>query len=313
MRNSTKSVERLSFSKVRKKIWRDRYFYIMCLPVFIYFLIFKYWPMAWLSIAFKDFKILKGFSGSEWVGFENFEKFFSNPDFWSLISNTLILNIYSLVFCFTAPIIFAILLNELWSDKFKRVAQTISYLPHFLSTVVMVSMVMTFLSPSLGTLNSIMASLGMEKINFLSEPQYFRSIMIISGIWQQVGWSSIIYLSALTSIDQSLYEAATVDGASKWKQVWNITLPGLSNTIIIMLILQIGNLMNVNVEKIYLFQNPLNLSVSEMLPTYVYKIGIVNSDYSLATAIGLFNSVISLGLVLLANQASKKYSEVSIM
>ena len=177
----------------------------------------------------------------------------------------------------------------------------------------MVSMVMTFLSPSLGTLNSIMASLGMEKINFLSEPQYFRSIMIISGIWQQVGWSSIIYLSALTSIDQSLYEAATVDGASKWKQVWNITLPGLSNTIIIMLILQIGNLMNVNVEKIYLFQNPLNLSVSEMLPTYVYKMGIVNSDYSLATAIGLFNSVISLGLVLLANQASKKYSEVSIM
>lgn len=269
--------------------------------------------MGWLAIAFKDFKILKGFSGSEWVGLEHFETFFSNPDFLTLISNTLLLNIYSIAFCFTAPILFAVLLNEIKNKSFKKVTQTISYLPHFLSTVVMVSMVMTFLSPSLGVLNSFISSLGFDKINFLSEPQYFRTIMVISGIWQQVGWSSIIYLSALTGIDQSLYEAATVDGANKFKQIWHITLPGIRTTIIIMLILQIGNIMNVNFEKIYLFQNPLNLSVSEMLPTYVYKMGMVNSNYGLATAIGLFNSVISLGLVFVANRVSKKFSEVTIM
>lgn len=299
--------------RVWDKIWRNRYIYLMILPVAIYFVIFKYWPMGWLAIAFKDFKILKGFSGSEWVGLEHFETFFSNPDFLTLISNTLLLNIYSIAFCFTAPILFAVLLNEIKNKSFKKVTQTISYLPHFLSTVVMVSMVMTFLSPSLGVLNSFISSLGFDKINFLSEPQYFRTIMVISGIWQQVGWSSIIYLSALTGIDQSLYEAATVDGANKFKQIWHITLPGIRTTIIIMLILQIGNIMNVNFEKIYLFQNPLNLSVSEMLPTYVYKMGMVNSNYGLATAIGLFNSVISLGLVFVANRVSKKFSEVTIM
>lgn len=302
-----------NLQRVWDKLWRNRYIYLMILPVAIYFVIFKYWPMGWLAIAFKDFKILKGFSGSEWVGLEHFETFFSNPDFLTLISNTLLLNIYSIAFCFTAPILFAVLLNEIKNKSFKKVTQTISYLPHFLSTVVMVSMVMTFLSPSLGVLNSFISSLGFDKINFLSEPQYFRTIMVISGIWQQVGWSSIIYLSALTGIDQSLYEAATVDGANKFKQIWHITLPGIRTTIIIMLILQIGNIMNVNFEKIYLFQNPLNLSVSEMLPTYVYKMGMVNSNYGLATAIGLFNSVISLGLVFVANRVSKKFSEVTIM
>ncbi len=303
----------VNFGRVRRKIWQDRYMYMMVIPVVIYFAIFRYWPMAWLTIAFKDYKILKGFSGSSWVGLNNFQQFFSNPDFLRLIGNTIILNVYSLMFCFTAPIIFAILLNELWSNSYKRLVQTISYLPHFLSTVVMVSMVMTFLSPSLGVLNKVMSSMGMEKINFLSEPQYFRSIMVISGIWQQVGWSAIIYLSALTGIDQSLYEAATVDGAGRFKQMWHITLPGIRDTIIIMLIMQIGNLMNVNFEKIYLFQNPLNLSVSEMLPTYVYKLGMENSNYSLATAIGLFNSIISVFLVSIANKISKKYSEVAIM
>ncbi|MEG1426633.1 MAG: ABC transporter permease subunit [Oscillospiraceae bacterium] len=299
--------------RVWDKIWRNRYIYLMILPVVIYFVVFKYWPMGWLAIAFKDYKILKGFSGSEWIGLQHFQTLFSNPDFFKLIGNTLLLNIYSLAFCFTSPIIFAILLNEIKNSAFKRVTQTISYLPHFLSTVIMVSMVMTFLSPSLGVLNNIMSSMGLEKINFLSEPQYFRTIMVISGIWQQVGWGSIIYLSALTGIDPSLYEAATVDGASKFKQILHITLPGISTTIIIMLILQIGNLMSVNFEKIYLFQNPLNLSVSETLPTYVYKMGMINSNYGLATAIGLFNSVISLGLVLFANRVSKKFSEVTVM
>ncbi len=304
---------KISRQRVMAKIWRDRYFYIMGLPVIIYFAIFRYWPMGWLSIAFKDFKILKGFSDSAWVGFEHFETlFFGNPDFFSYILNTIILNIYSLMFAFTAPIVFAILINDITNGKFKRVVQTVSYLPHFISTVVMVSMVMTFLSPSLGVLNNVISSLGMEKINFLNEPQYFRTIMVISGIWQQVGWGSIIYLSALTGIDQALYEAAIVDGANKFKQIIHITLPGISTTIIIMLILQIGNIMNVNFEKIYLFQNPLNLSVSEMLPTYVYKLGIENSNYGLATAAGLFNSVISLLLVLFANRISKKFSEVSV-
>jgi putative aldouronate transport system permease protein len=299
--------------KVLRKMWKDRLIYLMISPVVIYYLIFRYLPMGWLAISFYDYKILLGFSGSKFVGLKNFVNFFSNPDFMKLLYNTIILNIYSLAFCFTAPIIFALLLNELRPKKFKRVVQTISYLPYFLSMVVVVGMIYLLLSPTMGSVNSLLKSLGFESINFMQNPKYFRPVYIISGIWQGIGWGSIVYLSAITSIDLEMYEAAMVDGSSRFRQVISITIPSIQNTIIIMLILQIGSLMSVGFEKVYLLQQPTNYSVSEVLSTYIYKLGVSNGNYSLATAVGLFNSVISLLLVLFSNYISKKYSETSML
>lgn len=303
----------INWKRVATKIWGERYMYIMIIPVVIYFIIFKYVPMGWLRMAFYDFKLLKGFEGSKFVGLDNFIMFLNNPDFLNILWNTIWLNILNLIFVFTAPILFALLLNELSHSKFKRVVQTISYLPHFLSMVVVTSMITTFLSPSLGIVNSIIKTFGGEAIHFLGEAQYFRTIMVISGIWQGIGWGSIIYLSALTGIDQEQYEAAIVDGATRFQQIRHITFPGIKNTIAIMLILQIGNLLSVGFEKVYLLQNAQNLGVSEVLSTYVYKMGLEYSNYGLATAVGLFNSVISFGLVLFANHMSNKYSETGIM
>lgn len=304
---------RVDFRKIKTKIWADRYMYLMSLPVVIYFAIFKYLPMAWLRTAFYDYKILKGFEGSKFVGFANFKLFMNNPDFLKILFNTFILNIYDLLFVFTAPILFALLINEISKTKFKKVIQTVSYLPHFLSMVVVTSMITTFLSPSIGIVNGIIKSLGGDGIHFLGQAKYFRTIMVGSGIWQGIGWGSIIYLSALSGIDMEQYEAAVVDGANRFQQIFHITLPGISNTIIIMLILQIGNLLSVGFEKVYLLQNAQNMGVSEVLSTYVYKMGIQNNNYSLATAVGLFNAVISLVLVLGANGFSRKYSETSLM
>lgn len=280
----------------------------------IYFLVFRYWPLAWISIAFKDYKILRGFADSTWVGWRNFERIFSNmPYFMNMIRNTLALNILSIVFAFPAPIIFALLINEVRGSSFKRSVQTISYLPHFLSTVVVVGIATTFLSPSMGALNKLLVSLGGDRINFLANPRYFWGLMVVIGMWQGTGWNAIIYLSAIVGIDPTLHEAAEIDGAGRWKRMLHVTLPGIRNTIIILLILRIGSLMSVDVEKIYLFQNDLNLSVSEMFPTYTYKLGIIQANYSRATAIGLFSSMISLVLVMGANWAAKKYSDVSII
>ncbi len=314
MENAKKRAkEPVDWKKVKTKIWGDRYMYLMTLPVIVYFIIFRYIPMGWLGIAFYDYKILLGLSGSKFVGFKYFQSFLNNPDFLRILWNTISLNLLNLAFVFTAPILFALLLNEVSKSGFKRVVQTVSYLPHFLSMVIVTSMIITFLSPSLGVLNSIIKSFGGEPIYFLGEPKYFKAIMIISGIWQGVGWGSVIYLSALTGIDQEQYEAAVVDGATRFQQVVHITFPGILNTIIIMLILQIGNLLSVGFEKVYLLQNSQNLSVSEVLSTYVYKMGMENSSYSFATAVGLFNSVIAFGLVMFANAISKKYSETSLM
>lgn len=299
--------------KMRAKMWKDRYMYLMILPVVIYYIIFKYLPMGWLRIAFYDFKILKGIKGSKFVGLKYFKAFINNPDFLKIMWNTLYINILSLLFCFTAPIIFALLLNELLGGKFKKTVQTVSYLPHFLSMVVVVGMIKNILSPSIGVVNAIRKAFGNEAIYYLGEAKYFRPIMILSGIWQEMGWGSIIYLSALSGINTELYEAAVIDGAGRFQQVWHITIPGILNTIIVMLILRIGSLLSVGFEKVYLLQNPHNIAVSEVLSTYVYKMGMVNSNYSLATAVGMFNGIISLILVSLANQLSKKYSEISLI
>lgn len=299
--------------KVRSKIWADRYMYLMILPVVIYYILFKYWPMLWLRIAFYDFKILKGFEGSKFVGLKHFKNFIKNPDFLQIMWNTLYMNILSILFCFTTPIIFALLLNELAAGKFKKTVQTISYLPHFLSMVVVVSMVKNVLSPSIGVINSMRKGMGKEAIYFLGEAKYFRPIMILSGIWQEIGWSSIIYLSALSGIDPELYEAAVIDGAGRFKQTIYITIPGIAETIVVMLILRIGTLLSVGFEKVYLLQNPHNLAVSEVISTYVYKRGMINNNYSFATAVDMFNGIISLILVSLANKLSKKYTEISLI
>lgn len=296
------------------KFWANRYIHIMVFITVVYFLIFRYWPMAWISIAFKDYKLLKGFWDSKWVGLKNFRRIFRNmPYFLSLIRNTVCMNLLALVLGFPAPIIFAVLINEIRGPNFKKGVQTISYLPHFLSTVVVVGIFTTFLSPSLGALNKVIRAFGGESVNFLSEPRYFWLIMVLIGIWQGVGWNAIIYLSAIVGIDPELYEVAEIDGAGRWKRIWHITLPGIRNTIVILLILRIGSLMAVNTEKIYLFQNDLNLRVSEMFPTYTYKLGLVQNDFSRATAIGLFSSIISFALVLISNHLAKKYSDVSLL
>lgn len=302
----------MNFKKVRTKLWADRYMYLMIFPVIVYFVVFRYWPMWWLRVAFYDFKILRGFEGSEFVGLEHFKTFIEQPRFWEIIWNTVYLNILNLAFVFVTPIIFALLLNEIFNSKFKRVVQTISYLPFFLSTVVVVAMIETFLSPSIGALNNIIENLGFEAIHFLGRPEFFRPIMIISDIWQGVGWGSIIYLSALSGIDTELYESAVIDGAKRYQQILFITIPGILTTVMIVLILNIGQLLSVGFEKVFLLQNPMNIGVSEVLSTYVFKRGIVGFDFSFATAIGLFNGVASLILILLANRLSRRYSEVSL-
>lgn len=298
--------------KLKKDIWKARYVYLLILPVVVYMLVFQYWPMYWLRMSFYDYKIFKGFDGSRFVGLENFLKLFEMKDFWRMIRNVLILNIYSLLFCFPAPIILALLLNELRSAKFKKVVQTITYLPHFISIVALVSLITVFLSPSTGTMGRIMKALGMEPIYFMGDAKYFRAICVISGIWQETGWSAVVYLSALTAIDNDLYEAAMVDGANRWQRLIHVTLPGISTTVIIMLILKIGTLVSVDFEKVYLLQNSANLSVSEVLQTWVYKRGLIKYDYGLATAAGLFNSIIAMVLVTVSNHFSNKYSDTGI-
>lgn len=302
--------------KVRKRVWlriyRNRYIYLMVIPVVVYLILLKYMPMWFLRSAFYDYKLLKGFAGSKYVGLQWFERLFTNPDLMTYIGNTLKLNVSAIVFLFPAPLIFAILLNELRGIRFKKAVQTISYLPHFVSTVVLVSMITTLLSPSIGTFASAAKSLGRTPVNYLSIPEYFVTINVVSGLWQSLGWESVIFVSALAGIDQGLYEAARIDGAGRWKQTLHVTLPGLSTTFVLLLIMKVGQMLNINFEKVFLLQNNLNLPASEMLPTFVYKTGMVNRNYGYATAAGLFNSVCSVILVFIANMVSRKVSEISL-
>lgn len=298
-------------SSLGKRIYRARFIYLMILPVVIWFLIFQYWPMLWLSISFFDYNMYQGFAGSEFVGLQNFITFFNGLDFWRLIKNVLLLNLYALVVGFPMPIIFALFLNEMRTKKVKKVIQTVSFLPHFISMVAFVSIVTEFLSPSTGLLADIFRFFGKEPIYFLGQAKYFRSIQVISGIWQTMGYSAIVYLSALTAVDVNLYEASMVDGANRWKRLWHITLPCIRPTIIVMLILRVGTLVNANFEKIFLFQNSANLNVSEVIQTWIYKRGMVKYDFSMATTAGLFNGLVALLLVAGANRLSKKYSDSS--
>ena len=298
-----------SWKQLKKDIYRARAIYLMILPVVVWFLLFQYWPMTWLSISFFDYNLYLGFVGSKFVGFQNFIKFFTGMDFWRLMRNVLLLNFYALLVGFPAPIIFALFLNETRSAKVKKVIQTVSFLPYFISMVAFVSLVTEFLSPSTGLSADILKFFGKEPIYFLGDAKYFRTIMVFSGIWQTMGYSAIVYLSALTAVDVNLYEAAMVDGANRWNRLIHITIPCIMPTIVVMFILRIGSLINANFEKIYLFQNSANLEVSEVIQTWVYKRGMVKYDYSMGTTAGLFNGIVALILVVMANRLSKRYSD----
>jgi putative aldouronate transport system permease protein len=296
----------------RRKIWQNRRIYLMVLPVLLYLILIKYMPLWFIRISFYDYRLLRGFSGSAWVGLDHYKRLFSTPDWLHYIKNTLALNIWALLILTPAPMVFALFLNELRGQKIKKIVQTVSYLPHFISTVVLVSLINFFVSPSTGILAALAKAMGRIPVNYLSLPEYFVPINVISGFWQSVGWDAVIYIAALSSIDPALYEAARIDGAGRWRQTLHVTVPGLMPTFVILLIMRVGNMLGVNFEKVYLLQNNLNLSVSEMLPTYVYKAGMINNNYSFATAAGLVNSLLSVILVYIANRISKRVSDISL-
>ncbi len=292
-------------------IKKSSFFYLMFSIPFFYFVIFHYIPMFGIIIAFKDYSVFDGIWGSDWVGFRYFSEFLSDPYFYKLIRNTLLIGIYQILFVFPMPIILALLLNELKNRNFQRIVQTVSYLPHFLSTVVVCGILVNFLSYD-GIINQLLQAIGLERIQFLMIPEWFRTIYISSEIWQGIGWGSIIYLAALTGIDPQLYEAATVDGANRWKRALHITLPGIAPTIIIMFLFSIGALMSVSFEKVLLLSNGSNFETSDIIATYVYRRGLISSDFSYATAVGLFNSFIALFFLTIGNKISKKVSETSL-
>ncbi|MCI9542131.1 MAG: sugar ABC transporter permease [Lachnospiraceae bacterium] len=283
---------------------------LMLLPI-LYYIIFCYGPMYGVLIAFKDYKIAKGVWASPWVGFKWFEKFLTDAYFWKLVRNTLLLNIYGLLWGFPIPIILALMLNEVSNSKFKRVVQTVSYLPHFISTVVICGMLINFLSLD-GLINQLLAALGLQKIQFLMQPKWFRTIFTASGIWQSCGWTSIIYLAALTSVDQQLIEAAHIDGANRFQRILHVTIPAITPTISIMLIMQLGRLMTLGYEKIILLYNGSTYETADTIATYVYRRGILNADYSYSTAVGLFQTVVGVILLVTANKVSNKLSETSL-
>lgn len=286
---------------------------LMFLPVFLYYVIFRYTPLLGaLIISVKKYQPALGIIRSKWAGFEYFGQFINSVFFWRLLRNTLAINMFQLVLGFTAPIILALLLNEVGSSKFKKLVQSVTYLPNFISSVVVVGIVIVFLSPSTGLVNSIIAKFGAEKINFMTEPSYFWIIYTLMVIWQTTGYSAIIYLAALTGINPELYEASKIDGAGRWSQLWHITLPGISSTIVILLLMRLGNLLEVGYESIILLYNPSIYSTADVISTYVYRRGILNGDYSFASAVGFFQSVIGLLLIITANKIAKKYTDTSL-
>ncbi|WP_223068653.1 ABC transporter permease [Paenibacillus caui] len=283
----------------------------MLLPAVVLLLCFSYKPMYGVLIAFKDYSPALGISDSPWAGFKYFEKFFNSYQFSRTIKNTLIISIYSMV-TFPIPILLALMVNQMRANRFKRVFQTVTYMPHFISTVVMVGLLLILFSPSNGLVGNIYQLFGAEAPNLMGSASLFSSVYVWSDVWQHAGWDSIIYIAALSSVDPSLYEAATVDGASRWQKIRYIDIPMLMPTAVTLLILRVGGLLGVGFEKVYLMQNNLNISSSEVISTYVYKIGLLSNQYSFSAAINLFNTVINFILLILVNQISKKFSDSSL-
>ncbi len=297
---------------LKRRIIGNRWLYIMLLPGMLYFLVYKYLPMLGLVISFQNYQPFLGVSGSDWVGFDHFERFFNEPTFWLLFRNTLILACYNILFFFPLPIIVALMLNEITRDRVKRTIQTLIYIPHFVSWVVVVGIVYLFFTTEGGLVNELLAYLGFEKIPFLLSETWFRTMIIGEVIWKETGWGTIIFLAALAGVDPSLYEASRIDGAGRWRQLWHITLPAIRSTIVILLILRLGSFLDTGFEQLFLMLNAMNRDVGEVFDTYVYTAGIQQGQYSYSTAIGLFKSVVGLILVVGANYVAKKLDEEGV-
>ncbi|WP_176086558.1 ABC transporter permease subunit [Martelella sp. HB161492] len=300
------------FERISDHLKREWQLYLMLAPMIIWLLLFLYKPMYGLQIAFKDYSVFRGISGSPWVGFEHFQTLFDSPQFLRAFKNTVILSFYSLLFGFPMPIILALMFNEVLHQSFKRTSQTIVYLPHFISTVIIAGIIITALSPSAGIINTILGWFGIEPIYFLTKPEWFRTIFITSGIWQESGFGSIVFLAAIAGISPSLYESAVVDGASRWQMMWRITLPCIMPTIIIMLIIRIGNLLEVSFEKVLLLYQPATYETADVINTFIYRQGLQGGQYDLAAAAGLFNAVVAFVLVMTANTIAKRRSGTSL-
>lgn len=307
-----KELKRRNRKTLMKHIKSNWELYIFLVPAIAYFVLFEYAPMYGLQIAFKDYRAVDGILGSEWVGFKHFVAFFDAYNFWTLIKNTFLIAFYELIFAFPAPIILALCINQLTAQKYKKFLQTVTYAPHFISTVVMAGMLYLFLSPSSGFVNNLLAFFGGEKIDFLGQAKWFKTVFVGSGVWQTTGWSAIIYLAALTSIDPELHEAAQIDGASKVRRIWHIDIPGILPIIMILMILNIGNFMTIGFQKVLLLQNSLNITSSEVIQTYVYKQGLLRASYSYAAAVGLFNNIINFILLIGMNTLARRMKQESL-
>lgn len=298
-------------SRARRFNWNNLDLYLMLVPVLVYYFIFHVQPLYGLQIAFKDFSASLGFWNSPWVGFDQFERFFSSYYFERLLTNTIGISLYALAVGFPMPILLALLLNEVKWLKLRKLVQNITYFPHFVSVIVVAGMITIFTSPD-GFINIVRGWFGLESVNFLMEPEYFKSIYVVSHVWQHTGWAAIIYIASLAGINPELYEAATIDGASKLKKMLHVSIPGILTTILTMLVLQIGSLLDVGFQKILLLQNSLNMESSDVISTYVYRTGILQGNYSLSTAVGLFNTLINVALLLTANKVIKRLTNNSL-
>lgn len=294
------------------RIKRDRVYLLLLVPVLLHYILFRYVPMFGIVVSFKDYNLFKGLWESEWVGLKHYRIFIENPDAWIIVRNTVLLGLYKFIFAFPAPIILAILFHEMRWKKYKRFIQTLSYMPYFLSTVVVSSIMIMLLSPSTGWINKVIQSFGFEPIFFLQKAEWFRTIFIASDIWQSVGFGTIIFLAALSAIDPQLYEAAKIDGAGRWKQTLHVTLPGIIPAIVILFILQIGGILEVGFDKAFLLGNSANLDTADIISTYVYRIGILGGGFSYASAIDLSMAIIALIIVLSANKVARKVGETSL-
>ncbi|GIP37866.1 sugar ABC transporter permease [Paenibacillus sp. J31TS4] len=295
-----------------KAIGRRYDLYLMLLIPIVWYVVFQYGPMYGLQIAFKNFNPAKGILDSKWVGFEHFQRFFESYYFWRLLWNTVSINLFSLLFAFPIPIFLALLVNEIRNKAFSKMVQNITYIPHFISVVAMVGMLLLFLSPRGGPLNTLIQAFGGQPVRFLDLPGWFKTIFISSNIWQNMGWQSIIYIAALSGVNPQLYEAAKMDGASRLRRIWHVSLPGILPVIVILLILDVGHFMNVGFEKILLMQNNLNMESSDVISTFVYTTGILKGEFSYTAAIGMFNSVVNLMLLVLVNRFARKKAETSL-
>ncbi|AEI40475.1 sugar ABC transporter permease [Paenibacillus mucilaginosus] len=304
--------KRSAIRTLMRDILRDRWLYLMLLPGIAYFIVFKYVPMYGVTMAFQDYKPHLGMLNSPWVGMKHFERFFAEPQFWMLFRNTVLLAVYNLVFFFPMPIILALMLNEVRSGGYKRFVQTLIYIPHFVSWVVVVGIFYLLLTTENGVLNEIIFRLTGDKIAFLLDPDWFRTMIISQSIWKEVGWGTIIFLAALAGVDLQLYEAARMDGAGRWRQLWHITLPAIRSTIIILLILRLGNFLDSGFEHIFLMLTPTNRDVGDVFDTYVYVKGMTQAQYSYSAAVGLFKSVVGLVLVLGSNWLAKRFGQEGV-